>query len=440
MFRVPPVGRLPRRRLLYPSPPPALAVLALLSVLLAACASPQVDPPSANRPTIDGRTDLTLPQPGTPSQGPPSTASLAAFYDVPAPLHPAPPGTVIRSERMDGAAGIPGGAVTYRVLYHSTSVTGADIAESGVVIVPGGPAPVGGYPILSWAHGTTGEADPCAPSVANAVLVPDLGQLLKDGFVIAATDYEGLGTSGLTPYLVGASEGRSVLDAARAARNLVGADATDTVMIMGHSQGGHAALFAGELAPTYAPDLYIAGVVALAPVGPLTEFVPLHPPARPLSNAVYALLAVTVWSQLYPDITAAPPLTARGRSLRSTVESTCLGNVALAVAGYDADQLFAPGWATSGPMTAAIEENTPGVAPTPAPILVLQGGSDPTIRPAGTTNLVNDRLCQVDHDTVDYIVYPGANHTSVLDASAAAVTRWIRERMAGDPATNTCAT
>ncbi len=445
MSRVPPVGRLPRRRRLYPSAPRAVVVLALLGVLVAACAPPEVDLPAANRPAVDGRTDLTLPQPGSPSADPlssdsPASASPAAFYDVPSPLHPAPPGTIIRSERMDGPTGGPGGTVAYRVLYHSTSLTGADIAESGVVIVPGGQPPVGGFPILSWAHGTTGEADPCAPSVSNDVIVPDLDQLLDEGFVVAATDYEGLGTPGLHPYLVGASEGRSVLDAARAARNLVGADATDTVMIMGHSQGGHAALFAGELAPTYAPDLYIAGVVAFAPVGPLTEFVPVTPPSRPLPDDVYALTAVTVWSRLYPGLAAAHALTARAASLRSTVESSCLGSVAMAVAGTDADQLFAPGWAASPPMAAAIAENTPGVAPTPAPVLVIQGGSDPVIRPAGTTALVDDRLCQADHDTVDYITYAGANHTSVLVASADDVMTWIRQRMAGVPATNTCGT
>ena len=96
-------------------------------------------------------------------------------------------------------------------------------------------------------------------------LVPGLSDYLKAGFVVAATDYEGLGTPGIHPYLLGASEGRGVLDAARAARRLPGLHTSSTVMIYGHSQGGQAALFAGELAPTYAPDLHLAGVVAAAP-------------------------------------------------------------------------------------------------------------------------------------------------------------------------------
>ncbi|MGH2417137.1 MAG: alpha/beta fold hydrolase [Candidatus Limnocylindria bacterium] len=91
----------------------------------------------------------------------------------------------------------------------------------------------------------------------------------QDGFIVVATDYEGLGTPGLHPYFVGESEGRAVLDAARAARGFICPDKDDTVALAGHSQGGHAALFAAELAPTYAEDLPVVGTVAVAPAGDL---------------------------------------------------------------------------------------------------------------------------------------------------------------------------
>ena len=87
----------------------------------------------------------------------------------------------------------------------------------------------------------------------------------KAGYVVAATDYEGLGTPGVHPYLVGESEGRGVLDAARAAKALAATDAGDQVLVFGHSQGGQAALFAGELAASYAPELTVLGVAAAAP-------------------------------------------------------------------------------------------------------------------------------------------------------------------------------
>ena len=88
--------------------------------------------------------------------------------------------------------------------------------------------------------------------------------------MVAATDYEGLGTPGLHPFLVGESEGRSVLDAARAARGLK-AGATGKVLAFGFSEGGTPALFAGELAASYAPELRMLGVAAVAPAAPVDQ-------------------------------------------------------------------------------------------------------------------------------------------------------------------------
>ena len=74
------------------------------------------------------------------------------FYAVPDPLPSKSPGTVIRSEKIAA----PAGATAWRVLYHSETVDGRDIAVSGVVVAPNATAPKGGRPVVTWAHGTTG--------------------------------------------------------------------------------------------------------------------------------------------------------------------------------------------------------------------------------------------------------------------------------------------
>jgi len=191
------------------------------------------------------------------------TGPLAAFYLAPRPLPPAPAGTVIRSQQLPAGGTLLGGGRAYRVLFHSTSISGADIAESGLVVVPGGSPPPGGFPIVSWAHGTTGVAAGCAPSLEGTSSLPDLRALLRDRVIVAATDYEGLGGPGVHPYLVGLSEAQGVLDAARAARALAGGEAGNTVVAAGYSQGGQAALFTGEVAQSYAPELFLAGVAAI---------------------------------------------------------------------------------------------------------------------------------------------------------------------------------
>jgi len=182
----------------------------------------------------------------------PAGASQTDFYAVPDPLPVAKPGSVIRVARIAA----PDGAKAWRVLYHSRTVAGRDIAVSGIIVAPNGKPPRGGRPIVSWAHGTTGIADVCAPSklptIASAL--PYIDELMDAGYVVAATDYEGLGTPGVHPYLVGDSEGRGVLDAARAARRVDGTGAGRELLVFGHSQGGHAALFAGELRESYAPS------------------------------------------------------------------------------------------------------------------------------------------------------------------------------------------
>src|SRR3974390_2951179 len=139
------------------------------------------------------------------------TGPPAAFFLAPRPLPPAPAGTVIRSQQLPAGGTLLGGGRAYRVLFHSTSISGADIAESGLVVVPGGSPPPGGFPVVSWAHGTTGVAAGCAPSLEGTSSLPDLRALLRDRVIVAATDYEGLGGPGVHPYLVGLSEAQGVL-------------------------------------------------------------------------------------------------------------------------------------------------------------------------------------------------------------------------------------
>ena len=94
----------------------------------------------------------------------PALAAVAAD-DVDAPPSPLPaaaPGALIRAEPI----GAPAGARAWRILYHSRALDGRDVAESGLVVAPTGPVPPGGRPVMSWAHGTSGLADTCAPSRA----------------------------------------------------------------------------------------------------------------------------------------------------------------------------------------------------------------------------------------------------------------------------------
>ncbi|HZM54458.1 MAG TPA: lipase family protein, partial [Acidimicrobiales bacterium] len=269
-----------------------------------------------------------------------SANAIPAFYQPPQPLPAAPAGTLIRSTRVTGVQGVPSGATVWRILFHSTTIYGADVAESGYVIAPGSSPPAAGYPVIAWAHGTTGFAAPCAPSLftnagggSGPYLLPGLASYLRAGFVVAAADYQGLGVAdGVHPYLLGASEGRAVLDATRASRQLSGLRTANTVVIYGHSQGGHAALFAGEMAPTYAPDLHVVGVVAAAPATGLSTLISIIGTPAGQQFLSFSIPASYSWTQTYNDLPVTDVFTPTGEQFASTeVTKGCLASVANAI-------------------------------------------------------------------------------------------------------------
>ena len=365
---------------------------------------PRSRPERLQQPEGDHRSSTTTGS--SPSASTPKTVAdnvaatgIPAFYTPPDPLPAGAPGSIIRTEKVTGVPGVPATATVWRILFHSRSIYGADIAESGYIVVPGGTAPKGGFPILTWAHGTTGFAGICAPSLFTSqggvgpYVVPGLNDYLKAGFVVAATDYEGLGTPGIHPYLLGASEGRGVLDAARAARRLPGLDTSGTVMIYGHSQGGQAALFAGELAPTYAPDLHVVGVVAAAPATGLSTILGVVTTSVGQSIMEFTLPVAYTWARTYNDLPLSDLFTPAGQSAaESIVTQGCLSALIEAIGArhLTATSVFAPGAATNPVVIAHAKMNDPGRTETPAPMLIVQGTADTTVPPGAHRHLRHD--------------------------------------------------
>jgi Secretory lipase len=391
--------------------------LAAVVVLLAACTG--------------GRTDG-----GGPSSSAPPTAAPERppekFYAVPDPLPPGPPGALIRSVPITGLSVLPDSRA-WAILYHSRDFDGRDVAVSGVVIAPPGPAPAGGRPVVVWGHGSTGLADRCAPSRAGVMgaFGPWLGGLLQQGLVVAATDYQGLGTPGVARHAIGLSAGRAVLDAARAARHLDAAGAGGRVVLHGHSEGGHAVLWASELARAYAPELQVLGVAASAPGAELAAGLRAAGSSGPASLPSGAMLLVVAWSDAYR--LPLEVLTPAGRKAVDRVRSSCLQELAAGpevVAVRPRDLLTTPPW------PALLARNTPGQAAAPAPIFLVQGADDERVTPAVTRALVQ-RLCRLG-DTVELRSYRYVGHFDLVEAASTDVAAWIGERLAGRPARSAC--
>jgi pimeloyl-ACP methyl ester carboxylesterase len=423
--------RRPRRRL----PRVGAAFVVATGLVATACGyTPVASATSPRRPTA------TVPVSARPTATVPSGASTAGrlddFYRLPSPLVAAPPGAIIRSSVIDSSGQLPAGATAYRVLYHSQSISGGDVPVSGVVVVPGGTPPPEGFPIVSWAHGTTGVADSCAPSLAGFGSIAYLNTLLRAQMIVVATDFEGLGTPGVHPYLVGQSEAQGVLDAARAARNLVGRAASNTVVVLGYSQGGQAALFAGQIAQSYAPELFVAGVAAVAPVTTLTELAPTVPDDRTDQDAGFAAMGLYAWSATYGNFGLASVLTREGLHDSAVIASSCVNTVGATFDRTDTDLLFKPGWSALAAVRADDAANEPGGTPISAPVLVVQG-TDDTLVPYRTTTDLVEAMCRR-YDTVRYVPVPGAGHQGALTGGQATIVQWIRDRVDGRAVTDAC--
>ena len=352
------------------------------------------------------------------------------FYDVPAPLPAGRPGDLIKTEAVS-VSGLHG--TMQRIMYHSQSIAGADTAVTGLIAVPSTPPPAGGFPVVTWAHGTTGIADMCAPSFGGADFVDFANRLLDAGYVVTATDYEGLGTPGRHPYIVGESEARGTLDIVRAARNLPDTHASDRYVVWGHSQGGHAAMFSLHIADAWAPELHLMGVVAGAPPSQLYL---VYQALKDSPFRAYILMAAAGFNAAYGD-TLAPldkVLTPTGLQALDTVDDGCADYVAQQTAGIPTEDMLKADPSTVPEWDALLNANDPGKfsAPRPVPLLMIQGGNDEQI-PVVSTQILFDQQCAIGQ-TEQRWIYPGQSHAGVIGPSFADMLTWIGNRFAAFPA------
>jgi pimeloyl-ACP methyl ester carboxylesterase len=355
----------------------------------------------------------------------PPPKGLPAFYAVPQPL-PAAIGKLVKSEKV-AVSGVDG--TMYRVMYVSESESGHPVPVTGLIAVPNGAPPAGGFPVVTWGHGTNGMADICAPSLSPVSAVPELNALLDQGWVVTASDYQGEGTPGLMPYLAGVSAARNTIDIVRAARQLPAAHASNRYVVWGHSEGGQTAMFALHIGASYAPTLKLQGVVAGAPP---SQFSLIYDFLKNSPYRYYLLMAAGGFNAAYGNI-AAPldeVLTPLGLTYIADLDKGCtgylaqqLGNVATTTL-VKADPFTVPAWKK------LLQANDPEnfTTPSAAPLLIIQGGNDEQI-PVVSTQILAKHLCGIGQDLERWI-YPGQSHAGVIGPSADDMIHWISDRFA----------
>jgi len=360
------------------------------------------------------------------------------FYTTAEQL-PARSGVLLKEEPFTKM--VPANAKAWRILYTTTRFDGSTALASGIVLAPAKRSDVPAN-VIAWTHGTTGFAPGCAPSVLDSPFanVPALTDAIENGWVVVATDYIGLGTPGPHPYLIGEGEGRSALDSIRALKQMKEISVGDKTVVWGHSQGGNAAMWTGMLAPTYAPEIKLDGVVAAAPASDLPKLIKAAE-----TTAVGKMMSsyiISAYSGTYADVKFEDYVPSIKRPLVRVIATRCMeGTRTLFMVGeamiagstiFSTDPL-------SGPLGKRLEENIP-TGPISAPLMIAQGSTDELVLPVIQNEFVKNRC---DTGGVDYRVYNGEDHLSlVADDSPfkGELLSWTKDRFQGKPAAEKCET
>lgn len=329
-----------------------------------------------------------------------SPRPVAEFY-APPTLTPVHPGVLVRADRLESSIDH---ARLWRVMFSSTSAVDqlegstSPTVETGLVLVPEASGP---HPVAAWGHPTTGIASACAPSRQTQ---PDSGiagaqQLIDEGWIVVAPDYEGLGIEGLGPhaYLIGDSLGHAMLDIARTVGSLPEAESSGELAVYGHSEGGQAALFAGQIARSYAPEFHLTAVAAMAPSGELDQI--FREDHTTVTGGLLGAYLGGSWSRWFGSEDVSLPLD-HGFSAESLFDHASwdlVGQIGEACSvgqpsvlplwgriqsALDAGTYWRRNPGVDAPWAARLAENSAGQQPIAAPVLLTVGTSDDIVSPA----------------------------------------------------------
>ena len=356
-----------------------------------------------------------------------------AFYETPS-LAGSKPGDLLRQEPFTGYT-LPSGASAVRILYHSLSAEGTDAATSGGGAHPRGRGPAGGWPVIAWAHGTTGVARMCAPSLQKDVAYGEEGlmPMVRAGFAVVATDYHGLGTAGPHEYVNKIAQARDVIYSIPAARAAVPALGRKWV-VDGHSQGGVAAWSVAEMQATLRDPDYL-GAVSVAGAGDLRAILSgMDDPKGMAFYLTYMAYAIHTQSPSFK-----PQDMLEGAALERYKNATTKGCWDYAYASFlkaPPGKVLKEGWDRTPAAERFFKTDELGSAPIGGPMLVIAGEADQTVPIASLMGSVR-KVC-ARHSEVTFRSYPGLDHDPTMQKSTPDQLAWIRERFEGKPAGSNC--
>ena len=308
--------------------------------------------------------------------------------------------------------------------------------SSGVVLLPYGKPPAGGWPLIAWSHGTSGVARSCAPSQMRSLFYnwEGLYEYVMLGFAVVATDYAGLGTEGRHAYLDMLGNGADVIYSVPAAQAAV-ANLSRRWVVVGHSQGGLSALGAAQLEAGRKDAGYL-GTVVLAGASDIEDLIDAGLAAKsPILNGLLAFV-VYGFQTVSPQLAAENVLTdAAAKQYRRFVIDGCSA-ASGAFTTLPADGMYRADWKNDPSVQKMLERVRPGVQPARGPLLLVTGGADPMFTP-NASETVFERLCR-SGQRVQRSVYPGLGHDPLVYGSLIEQIEWMKGRFSRATAPSNC--
>ena len=365
---------------------------------------------------------------------------------------------IVSSEAQTIAA-VPSSSAT--LLTHTMrAVGGGETNATSLLFIPNGTPPAGGWPLVAWAHGTTSVAKAsCAPSQTadldgglkaegfDSNYATIIASLVDAGYAVVAPDFEGLGpaASGKYPYYNSASESRSLIAAARAARQ-VDSSIASRWAVVGHSEGARGALAMQDFLDE-ATDLDFRGTVALAPfvsmaaavdtLGGLVTLDPGNGPTyRTIQNLFVAMLT-TAARVVTPTLDVEATMGADLAALMPVLQDNCIfasfGAFAQTIAPSDPEEFqgFRSDWASAPGMDEFLATNDIGASTSfslKAPTLIAQGTNDVFVLKSTTDALVT-KLETPTAPTLTYKTFDGADHGTIVTEAIPDVLSFLAERL-----------
>ncbi|WP_433612084.1 alpha/beta hydrolase [Prescottella agglutinans] len=347
------------------------------------------------------------------------------------------PGTVLESSPLPQSFWLPGTAAAYRITYVTTGPNGRTPC-TGMVFVPEGTPPPGGWPIVAWAHGTIGDSDADAPS-RNGIDSESSGYVtnwLARGYAVAATDYIGLGTPGVPPYLDGKAAAHSVIDSVRAARAVDGR-LSPKWAVVGLSEGGQASVFTAHVATEYAPELDYRGAVATGVPSNIETLAPLAGPTFPpqglagLTN--FMTFVIAGLRDVHPELDVNSYLTPIGRTLVDAAPELPYPEFARLAANVSVAQMLSRSLNDPALMAALRDYLRVPTSGYDRPLMIQQGSEDLTVPLPLTLKLVADM--NLAGTFPEFEVYP-ADHIGSMYAGEADAAEFVAKVFRCEPGSN----